>query len=530
MKKKRQRFYLVISLLIVSLLVGCGNSATDTSTTDNDEVAAPVSEKAEKVEGGVFTYPVPADLNSLNRHLEGYKEGHIILQALYDSLYYIDTDETRYYLAESYEVSDDNLSITVKLKDNLKWHDGETIDADDFIYTLKVCQDATSGSYYTSTAQINEKPISFEKIDDLTVTLNLPEVAPYYANDLGNLILLPEHIFDSDTDIKNHSANSQGIGSGPFKLKEWNKGESLVFERFDDYYLGKVPFDAVVFRIIPEKSSQEIALQNKEISVMEVNDDNMINKYKDDPDMRFWSFPEGRVNYLTTNKHSPNFGDQKARDAIAYALNKEEIVRGAYGSDNVALVADSVFGPKTLFRDGEFVDYQQDIEKAKQLAEESGLTKNKLTILYNIGRANQEESALIIQQQLANIGIDVEITGLEPTGFFAKAFSADTDFDMYLNGYPATGNPASLRFMFNIVNINLSDEQSEAWEKANSETDPAVRQELYKEVQRLAKEDGTMIPIAYPNFNMVSSKDYHGLDAIKTIPVFENYMNLYKVE
>ncbi|RYC97636.1 ABC transporter substrate-binding protein [Facklamia hominis] len=481
--------------------------------------------------GGTMTYAVTTDLKALNRHLEGYKDGHIILQPLFDRLYYVDTDETRYYLAESYDISEDGLEITVKLRDNMKWHDGEPINADDLIYTLKVVQDPKSGTTteYLGLGEVNGKPVSVEKIDDLTVKVTLPEYNSAYANQLGFLTLLPEHIYGPETNIKdNVEANNSGIGSGEYKLKEWKKGESVVYERNEDYYLGKAPLDTLVFKIMPEKNTQEVALANGDLSVVEITTDQQIDKYAADDSKTIYSFPEGRVNYLGISKYSTKFADNDdARKAIVYALNKEEIVRGAYGSEQVAQVGDSTFGPKTMYRNEEFEDYPFDLEKAKELAEKSGLAGQKISLIYNNDRANQKESAVIIQQQLAQIGITCDVQGIDASGFFEKAFSDSPDVDLYLNGYPAAGDPGMLGFMFNIKNINKSEKQEELWKQALDEKDESKRKEIYKELQDVIKEDTTMIPIAYPNYVMVADKGFKGLDVSKTIPVFEDYMQLY---
>ena len=525
--KKKFVGLIVFAILSSLLVVGCGNSKEEDKQTSSTEVT---TTSQEKIKGGTFTYPIPSDIGSLNRHLEVYKEGHIMLRPIYDALYYVDSNETRYYLAESYTLSDDKLSVTVKLKNNLKWHDGEAITADDFIYTLKVAQDPTSGSGYKTVASVNNKPVKFEKIDDLSVKITLPEISAYYINDLGNLILLPEHAFGGKTDIKNSEASQKGIGSGPYKVKEWKKGQALVLERFDQYYGGVPNFDSVVFRIIPDESAQDIALQNGEISIREANNDTVLNKYEKNDKFDVYSFTEGRVNYMAMNKFSPIFSDFKAQQAVVAALNPSEIVKGAYGSEKIAKLADSTFGPKTFFRDENFEGYKQDLEKAKKLISETGLDKKTIKLIYNTARTHQKETALIIQQQLGELGVKVEITGMESSGFFAKAFSTDKDFDMYLNGYPSAGDPEGLNFMFNIKNINVSDKQRELWLKGNKELDPNKRAEIYKELQQVAKDDITMYPIAYPNFCLIADEHYKGIDTLQTIPVFENYLNLYMVK
>lgn len=473
--------------------------------------------------------PTPTDVSNLNRMFEPYKEGHLILNPLYDELFYKDVNETRYYLAESCEVSEDGLTVILKLKDNIKWHDGEAITADDVIFTMNVCALPENGASFANVVRVNNELLQYRKIDDLTVEIKLPTISASYVALLGKLILIPEHLYDGQVSIKSSEKNLIGIGSGPFKVREWRRGQYLALEKFDNYYGGKASLDGVIFRVIPNANAQEISLKNGETSLIEINTVESYNKYSSDQAFKVYAFPEGRVNYMACNMFSDTFKDSKVKQAIFAALNAEEIVMGAYGSKQIASVANSLFSPKSYYQDTDIEGYKQDLPLAQRLIDETGLKGKTLKLIFNANRAYQQETALIIQQQLKNLGVNLEITPLESNGFFAKAFSDAADYDLYLNGYAATGDPDVFVGMFNGtwgINVYVSEKAKALWAEGSVTVAENKRAAIYKQLQAQAKEDMTIYPIAFPNYCFVARSNVNGLDALSTIPVFEDYLKI----
>lgn len=516
--KKRLLGALLCVSMIAAMLAGCGSKEksadTKSKTSDANELVMGVS----------------SSVTNLNKHLETMKEGWLMLGAVYDELYMKTDSEIRYYLADSVDVSEDGLTVTLKLKDNLKWHDGEAITADDVIFSMDVNADPDNGAGYANTVFIGEEKVSYEKVDDLTVKITLPEVSASYVTILGTLPLLPAHVFDNDTDIKaNSEANLKGIGSGPYKVKEFKDGEYLELERFDDYYGQKPSIDKVIYKVIPDSSAQEVALQKGEINFMEVASQTSADKYEGDEAITVHAFPEGRVNYLACNKFSGTFSDPKVKEAIYAALDKEEIVSGAYGTD-MGVAANTIFSNATQYYDDSIKGYEQDLEKAKKLVKETGLDGKTLKLVYNQDRLYMKETALIVQQQLKNVGINLEVEGIESNGFFDRVFSDASDYDMYFNGYVAFGDPDEvIAGMFDGtwgINLEVSDEQLDLWKQGRAAVDDSKRAEIYKKLQEKAMEDMSIYPIAYPNYVFATASKLKGADELQTNPVFEDYTKL----
>ena len=537
--RKRLLSFALCAAMALTAMTGCGAKTEDTAASSKgaetgSEAAKAGEEETEAAreadgEEKGLVIPSASCVANLNPLLESYKEGVIMLNPLYDPLYVIDVNETRYYLAESYEVSEDGTSVTLKLKDGLKWHDGEPITADDVIFTMDVNADTNNGAGNTNVVILNDQPVKYEKVDDLTVKITLPMASASYPALLGELTLIPEHVYGGNTSIVGAEANMSGIGSGPYKLREFKQDQYLILEKNEDYYMGAPDIDTVTFRIISDISAQEVALMNGEINLMELSSAPAVAKYSEDPNYTVVMYPEGRVNYLAVNKFCETVQDPKVVEAVFAALDAQEIIDGAYG-EGMAVPANTVLSNMTTFYDESVEGYSQDIEKAKQLAAETGIEGSTMTLYFNSERAYMKESAQVIQQQLKNVGINLEVIPLESTGFFEKVFGTDGDYEFYLNGYAAVGDPDTVvAGMYDGTwgeNLAVSDELLGLWQEARSVFTEDERAAIYKEIQEKTKEEMSCYPIAYPNYVFVTTGNVKGTDTIKRTPIFEDYTKL----
>ena len=529
---KRLISLMLCLVMALSMFAGCSSkeeatTATTAAPAGEATTAAPTTEAP--AEPTNLVIPSASCISNLNPLLETMKEGVLMLNPMYDPLYVIDVNETRYYLAESYEVSEDGMEITVKLRDGMKWHDGEAITADDMIFTMDVIADTNNGAAGANIVFLNDTVVGYEKIDDLTVKITLPSASASYTDLLGALTIIPEHVFGGNTNIVGVDANMKGVGSGAYKLKEFVQDQHLVVEKFDEYFLGEAQVDTITFKIISDLSAQEIALANGEINFLELANSMAVAKYSSDANYNVVQYPEGRVNFLAANAFCPTFEDPRVLEAVFAAISKEEIIAGAYG-EGMAVPANGILGNVTTFYNKDFKGYEQDIEKAKALVAEAGLDKKPMKLYFNSERVYMKETAQIIQQQLKNVGITLEVTPIESAGFFEKVFGTDADYEFYLNGYGQIGDPDKTVYgMFNGTwgcNLKTTDELTALWTEARSTFDTAKRQELYDKIEQLTKDEYVAYPIAYPNYVFVTTADVEGTDTITRTPVFEDFTQL----
>ena len=215
--------------MAASLAVGCGGNAGDKEKTSESATTSG--------ESGGGTFIVPINSNSVKTVTPyapyGSDDWLMASTPCFDPLLVINKDETRWYLAKSLEsISDDGCHYQLKLNDGMTWHDGEPITVDDIIFTIDVLLDPANGAD-PSNISYNGKPISVEKVDDLTLNITLQEPNSAFETEFGRLQPLPKHVFKGTNVSEQTEAANKGIGSGPFKVKEYKEGESITYERYD---------------------------------------------------------------------------------------------------------------------------------------------------------------------------------------------------------------------------------------------------------------------------------------------------------
>ena len=535
--KKKLVSVLLVAAMAASMLLGCGSKADSGSSSSGTSTSADASD------GGTFVVLVNTNSIASLTPYNVYGSDDLLIASApcFDPLYIITADGTRWYLADSMEpTSDDGMHYEMKLKDGLKWHDGEPITADDVVFTVDMFKDTSNTGATSESVTYNNKTLSAEKVDDLTVAITLQEPFSAFETEFGRIQIIPKHIFDGNTNVAdNKKALKKCIGSGPFKLKEYKEGDSIVYERNDDYYRGKPSLAQVVIKMMPDESAQEAALQSGEISMMRVTNQTKLDKYKKDSDYKVYTLPEGRLNYLAFNYQSPIMQDIDARKAICLALNDDDIIKGAYGSEELALPAKNFCAPQNLYYNDEMTGYQQNIEEAKKLAEKSGLTKTTLHYMYFTARPNMKETAQIVQEQLKKIGVKMEIEGVDSGEFFQRLFAAwvtgktvvDTSWDLASNGMdqlnadPATKMTSWTGDLLE-KGFYVSPETKDLWIKASQSLTTEDREKYYKELQVQMNEDYSMYPMANTNYVIVARKEFKGLDEIKRVPIFEDYLKI----
>lgn len=534
--KKRIISALLVAVMALGLLTGCGNSNT---TEENNS-----SEATEEASGGTFVVPINAtSFSSLTPYaIFGSDDGQMQAAPCFDSLYIVSSSGTRWYLAQSLEAtSDDGCHYELKIREGMKWHDGEDITADDVIFTTNVMLDpGNTGSPNQCVTYDGKHPV-VEKVDDYTVSITLEEPYSGFECEYGKMKILPEHVFGGNTCIKDMTEElNMCVGSGPYKLKEYNEGDSIVYERFDEYYREPGKLDQVVIKLMPDMNAQEAAFQNGEISMMRVTSQTKLDKYKADDNYAIYSIPEARLNYLAINYQCDIWKNEDARKAICLALNVDEIIVGAYGSEELAKPAKNFCSPENLYYNDEMTGYEQNIEEAKRLAEKSGLTEKTLKYIYFTQRPNMKETAQIVQQQLKAIGVEVEIEGFDTGEFFAHLFAAwmggettvDTSWDLASNGMDSLNADPSTKmgdYKGELVQNGFyaSEKTLELWDKATTAVSVEEREQYFKELQQSMSDDYTMYPMANTNYVMVTRKEFKGLDEVERYPVFEDYTKIY---
>lgn len=535
----RKGMYGLLMLALVSLLISAcsgNNNSNSTSSASPSASASASADSGQPKDGGNLIIGVQADPQILNPIYAGDRVSLTIDQALYAPLFQVNNGKKTFYLADSLETSPDNLTYTLKLKKGLTWHDGQPLTADDVVFTFNAILDEKQNSYFRENLIIGGKPIQVSKVDDLTVQFKLPQVAPAFEATLVQLTPIPKHIFENEANIEKSSKNNAPVGSGPYKFKEYKSGEYVTLERFDNYFEGKPHLDTITYRIAKDANSANLALQNGEINVAYL-DPADVNTIQSTGKFDIQAYSEGRLAYLLFNEDSDTgaLAKKEVREAISYALSRDEMIQAVYGSSDYADPAKSFETPDGLFFTNDVPTYDNDPEKAKQLLASAGVKNLKLRFIVSSGNKAQEAASLYVQQKLKAVGIDVQLQNMDATAYGQK-FGDTTakDYELAFGGYIMGYDPDAYSILFKSnAGANYARYKNptvdQLFVQGGSEADPAKRGEIYQQLQKAIAEDAVIYPVAYTKTVVAIDKRFGGLDqaVLKPVVIFEDPAKLY---
>lgn len=533
MKRKNIWITGLLSLLVL-FMSACGNSSTPAQDPNSTSSTAAEGTGQPK-DGGNIIIAVHEDPRVLNPLYSNDRVTLTINQSLFAPLYTIeDGGEKKFVLAESLTSSEDFLTYTLKLREGLTWHDGQSLTADDIVYTMNSILDEKQNSSQRGSFVFNGKPLTAKKVDDRTVDFVLPQPSASFEAMLATLKPIPEHVFKGETDLEKSGNNSNPIGSGPFKFKEYRPGEYVTLERFDNYFGGKARLDSVTYRIAKDPNAANLALQNGELNMRKI-DPADYNKLNGTGKFNMVIYPEGRLNYMVFNFNTEALKKKEVRQAIGYALDKNELIATAYGSSEFAEPGTSIFTPDTQYQSADHEQYNYNADQAKELLKAAGAENLKLRLAYANSNKIQEAQALVIQQKLKEVSIEVELMPLDSTAYSNMSLDPNnTKFDLSFNGYIMGVEPDAYKSLYlSDAAYNYSHYKNpdldKLWDQAAVEMDTAKRAEQYKQIQQTIADEMVVYPIAFDKAIIAVDKRYGGLDEARPKPVFmfEDLSKLY---
>lgn len=517
-------FISLFLILIFATLSACSGTKEASKNPDNANSSNSI-EAVQPKEGGSITIGLTSEPSIFNPNYAAEKSALIIQQAYLAPLFYVNDGKVTPALADSLTASEDNLKYTLKLKKDLKWHDGQALTADDIVFTINSILDIKQNSWLRGSFVYDNKPVKAVKVDDTTVEFTLPKVTPVFESALYVLYPIPMHVYEGEKDIMKSPKNQHPIGSGPFKFVKYEPGQYVQLERFDDYFGGKPYLDKVVFRLLKDENAANLALQNGEINMKAV-EQNDVKKVDSTGKVNIVTFPENLMSYLSFNQNNAEFKNVKFRQALSYALNRKDMIAAGYESTEFAEPASSILTPDVKYQTTDVETYPYDLEKAKQLLKESHVkVKRKLNLLYVNTNKAQEGIALYIQQQLKELGIKVQLDGKDAAATYAISDDRTSKgYDLYLDGYIMRSEPDAYKQLYkgdaiyNYPNYH-NKEFDQLWDEGAITPNGDKRKDIYTKIQQLAANEAIVYPIAYVNNTIAIDKQFGGVDSAKTQPI-----------
>ncbi len=432
------------------------------------------------------------------------------------------TTEPEPELAESWDITDDGLEYTFNLREDVTWHDGEQLTAEDVVFTFETHLDPDTGS--PRTAQLSARIDTIEALDDYTVqfTLNMP-AAPFLLQDMVNYIV-PEHILGdvAPADHASHpySTGEQGvtIGCGPFQFEEWVSGDHVTLVKYEDYYRGEPNTDRWIRRIVPDQTvlAQQIGTGEVDYGAVQESDYENLDQQEDIDVTVFDTFNFTFYAYQLNPERSELFQEPEVRQALVYGLDRQAMVEAIrFGFGEVARgsmpVASWAYDPDALDRDYEF-----DPDRAREMLDEAGWVEGddgirerngerfSFEIYTNAGNEIREQYIAIMQEQWREIGVEC-IPQTEEWSAFLDRITGTRDFDMFLVGFSWSVDPHqeamwhtdSAEGGFN-MNEYSNPEVDDLLAQGLETTDQDERREIYTEMQNILLEDVPSVILDFP--------------------------------
>lgn len=476
------------------------------------------AQAAEPKQGGTLVFGRGGDSVGLDPANRTDGESFNVTDHIYDSLVTFKQGSTEVIpnLATKWDISADGKTYTFHLVKNAKFHDDTPLNADAVVFSFKRQMDAKheaykfSGPYSYFTAMGLDKLVKdVVKVDNDTVRFDLLKPNAPFISTLGMqafAIVSPTAVLKYKADFSFHP-----VGSGPYKLKVWDKKQKIVLEANPGYWGGKPHLKTIIFRAIPDNNTRLQEMMAGNLHVMDNPDSNHIKALEDKlkTKVKFAKAPGFNIGYLALNNEKPPFNNVLVRRAIAHAINKQAIIDSVYNGYGTA--AKNPMPPTIWGYNDSIKDYEYSPEKARALLKEAGLEKGFETDLWAMPvprpyMPDGRKVAEVIQGDLAKIGIKVKIVSYDWGTYLDR--TQQGEHSMALLGWTGDiGDPDNFLYVLldkdNAVkpaqNISFykSDRLHDILIKAQIESDVGVRTKLYMEAQKIIHEDAPMVPLAH---------------------------------
>ncbi len=469
--------------LMVSSCSG-GSSSTDTATdtaTDTTSAAA----------GGDLVIGVTSDPDTLLPWTATQFQAVNVLQTMYGTLTEFDEDlNVVPGLAESWDVSDDGLTVTFHLREGVTFADGAEFDSADVVYSLEAIKDEATAAVSAATLSAVE---SVEATDASTVVLTMasPDAALFANLAVVNMAMLNSD--DSLTDLE-----SAPNGTGAFAFSERTPSESLTVVRNDNYWGDPAPLDSVEFRVIPDETSIVSALQSGNVQLA-VFDDPLVAQTAESDTITITDTPQLSYHVLQLNAAVAPFDDLNVRLALQCAIDRQEVLDTAAQGEGE--ITGPITSPAYKSDPNDRVCPTKDLDKAKEYLEAAGYGEGELAFDLMVSQGEYSTSvaeAQNVQSQLAEAGITVNLDVLESGTYVDRWVAADFGAAIALNGGRPDPDGMYSRYFTSTGNLNKvagysSPELDELFAEGKATSDVETRKEIYTKVSEELEDNAAWI-------------------------------------
>lgn len=496
----------------LSLLVGCNSGGGGFS----DRPAG--NQSGGSAAGNVLRQPMPNNPTTLDPHMVQDGDTIDVLQQMYEGLVgWNEQNMPEPRVAESWTVSEDGLTYTFKIKPNVKFHNGKTVNADDVIWSLeRACNPRLASpvatAYLDDIVGVTEKfegkaetIAGLKKVDDMTVSLTLKRPTPYFLGKLTYLTsaVLPKDVAPVDKAITD---TAQMIGTGPFKMSKFNPEQSVYMEAFADYHGGRPKLDGIERLVMGDAVTRLNAYKTGQVDIVQLERQDIEGVKRDGMEDELKLYNRPAIWYVGLNQlvYEP-FKNRDVRRAFAMAIDRDKIVNDILGGVNqpaYSIIPPGVPGHREK---AGYLAYNP--EAAKELLAKAGYPGGKGLPAFQLKFRDDRPDARIAAEAIAsqlrqNLGVDVTLQAQEwgqyltafnrkEQGFYHMRWAADyLDPQNFLSHMLATWGPE------NKLGYNNPE-----FDRLCAEADKTLEMEkripLYQQAEDIVLQDAVWVPLYF---------------------------------
>lgn len=511
-------------------------SSQQTSQSTNTSSGKPVN-------GDWVVLNITSDPDTFNPVKSSDYYAGLVIGLVFDSLLTVDKDANYIpQVAKSWEISKDNLTLTFHLRDDVKFHDGIPLTADDVKYTYDKILDPKSLA--------ENKKADFEFVDKVEVPDKYTVRAHYkkpYAPALGSwsFAIIPKHIFEKEPDFLNSKYSHSPIGSGPYKFERWDSNQQIILDVNKDYWGGRPYLDKVVFKMIPDQTVTLNTFIKGDLDVEDSLNPLQWTKETNSPEFerkfRKLKFFTRSYGYIGWNENgNPFFGDKRVRQAMTYALKRQEILDKILY--NLGEICTGPFYPLSWAYNTTVKPYPYDLDKARALLDSAGWKVNpadgmrykngvkfKFEFLFPSGRDVIKRIAENYQQDLKKIGVEMIPRPLEWASFLIRV--TNRNFQAVSLGWSLGIDPdpymiwhsSQRKLGLNYVGYNNS-EVDKLCEEGRTTFDLAIRTKDYHRIHEIIHEEQPYTFLFFSPDLMAVDRRFQGVEVSQQgLGIFDFY-------
>jgi len=502
-------------------------------------IDADVAAQEKPVYGGTLVIGTTNPPTPINPILTQHSVSTGVISLIYDPLIRINGEgKVVPGLAKSWEISPDGLEYTFYLREGVKFHDGKELTAADVVYSYQQYSNLQNNSiFHTHFSLVKD----FKAIDKYIFKIVLSKPFPSFIGKL-NLEIIPENMMEGE----NAHFISDPIGSGPFKFKNWDKvSNQITLEANHAYFDGRPYLDKIIFKVYPNNEQLWAGLMRQEIDLVKYIKWEDFNILKKDPSFITYKIPWDAYYAVAYNLNDPILSEPDIRRAIAYAINRDQIIKEIFGE---GMVSNGPFHPRSIGFNPDSKPLDYDPQKARKILHDRKWTdsnndgvldrQNKafeITMLVDQRKESDKKIAMMIRQQLSEVGIKLivklyndeeeliqradELNKIQAwlRLYLGGGANADT-YDAALNWYSGSAEP----FKFWKYQNKKVDKLFELVRSTSSEE---KRSMLYKDIYEQIYLDQPICFLFYPmSFHAISSRIRNTQD------YFTSYMPDYAIK